>query len=400
MDAEGARTIGRRVRQIRHARAKSLAVIAGLAGISEGHLSRIERGERALDSRSLIVALANALEVAPRELIRLPVPTPANGHTDSTVEAVRLALLAVSNDQPRGQVLPVEVLRAKITATVDALCRCDRESEVGAALPVLIRDLHASIAAGSDIAELLPLAAWLHTQATVPWLRLAGDTMDLCSLTLMLARRAAQDHGTPAPLGLVAASTARVLIAEGALDLAQAAMDAVTVPTNTPETLQLTGFLALRRSMVAAHDERPDDVASALTYATEVAQRTGEGNAYGLGFGPVNVGLYQIAGLVTVGDHERAVALAEGLNPEAPTNQSQRAAYWGDYGRALARVRGRRDDAVVALHRAELISPHRVLRDPITREVIGELLMRSRRRDDALGRELRGMAYRAGLPVA
>jgi hypothetical protein len=34
------------------------------------------------------VALANALQVAPRELTRLPVPTPANGHTDSTVEAV------------------------------------------------------------------------------------------------------------------------------------------------------------------------------------------------------------------------------------------------------------------------------------------------------------------------
>ncbi|MGH3984541.1 MAG: helix-turn-helix domain-containing protein [Pseudonocardiaceae bacterium] len=37
-----------RARQIRYARDKSLAVIAGLAGISEGHLSRIERGERAL----------------------------------------------------------------------------------------------------------------------------------------------------------------------------------------------------------------------------------------------------------------------------------------------------------------------------------------------------------------
>lgn len=399
MEAEDARTIGRRVRQIRRARDKSLAVIAGLAGISEGHLSRIERGERALDSRSLIVALANALEVAPRELTRLPVPTPANGHTDGTVEAVRLALMAVSNDLPGGQVLPAELLRARVTSTVDALCRCDRETEVGASLPGLIRDLHTSSAAGRDTAELLPLVAWLHTQATVPWLRLAGAPMDLCSLTLMLARQAAQEHDTPAPMGLVAASTARVMITEGALELAQAGLDAVTVPTNTPETMQLTGFLALRRSMVAAHGERPADVDAALTYAAEVAHRTGEGNAYGLGFGPINVGLYQMAGLVTVGDHERAVNVAEGLNPEAPTNQSQRAAYWGDYGRALARVRGRRDDAVVALRRAELISPHRVLRDPITREIIGELLARSRRRDDTLGRELRGMAYRAGLSV-
>ncbi|MGH8965903.1 MAG: XRE family transcriptional regulator, partial [Actinomycetes bacterium] len=342
---------------------------------------------------------AKALQIAPSELMRLPVPAPANGHTDSATEAVRLALTAVCNDLPGGQVLPAEVLRARVTATVDALCRCDREDEVGGALPVLIRDLHSSIAAGRDMAELLPLAAWLHTQATVPWLRLAGAPLDLCSLTVMLARQAAQEHGTPAPMGLVAATTARVMITDGALDLARAGLDAVNMPTNTPEHLQLTGHLALRGSMVAAHDKSPAEVDTALTYAAELAQRTGEGNAFGLGFGPVNVGLYQMAGLVTVGDHERAVSIAEGLNPQAPTNRSQQAAYWGDYGRALARVRGRRDDAVMALRRAESISPHRVLRDPITREVIAVLLAHSRRRDDALGRELRGMAYRAGLPV-
>jgi transcriptional regulator with XRE-family HTH domain len=60
--------IGRRLRQIRHARRKSLKVIAGLAGISESHLSRLESGERALDRRLLIQALANALEVAPTEI--------------------------------------------------------------------------------------------------------------------------------------------------------------------------------------------------------------------------------------------------------------------------------------------------------------------------------------------
>jgi transcriptional regulator with XRE-family HTH domain len=65
---EDARTLGRRLRQIRHSRRKSLRVIAELAGISPSYLSRIENGERALDRRSLIVALANALEVAPTEL--------------------------------------------------------------------------------------------------------------------------------------------------------------------------------------------------------------------------------------------------------------------------------------------------------------------------------------------
>ncbi len=61
MDVGDARTIGWRLHQIR----KSLRVVAGLAGMSTTQLWRIEHGERALDSLSEIVALANALQIAP-----------------------------------------------------------------------------------------------------------------------------------------------------------------------------------------------------------------------------------------------------------------------------------------------------------------------------------------------
>ena len=98
-----------------------------------------------------------------------------------------------------------------------------------------------------------------------------------------------------------------------------------------------------------------------------------------------------------LGDHERVAALPEGLNPEVHPHLSRRSAYWADYGRALARLRGRHDDAVRAFRRAETMHPHRIQRDPLNREVLAELVLRSKR--DAVGRELRGMAYRAGLPV-
>jgi transcriptional regulator with XRE-family HTH domain len=64
VDVEEARTIGARLRQIRNSRKKSLRVVAGLAGMSKSHLDRIERGERALDSISEIMALADALQIA------------------------------------------------------------------------------------------------------------------------------------------------------------------------------------------------------------------------------------------------------------------------------------------------------------------------------------------------
>jgi transcriptional regulator with XRE-family HTH domain len=82
------------LRTIRRARGKSLAVVAGLAGISPSYLSRLESGQRALERRSLIVALAAALDVAPSELsgslLAIPgVATGAGVRTDVTAGHAR-----------------------------------------------------------------------------------------------------------------------------------------------------------------------------------------------------------------------------------------------------------------------------------------------------------------------
>lgn len=156
-------------------------------------------------------------------------------------------------------------------------------------------------------------------------------------------------------------------------------------------------MLALSRSLVATADKRPGDVTAPLDYAAELAQRTGESNAYWMCFGPTNVGVWRMSVALEAHDYPQVVSVAERLRPELLPAAIRRATYWADYGRALARTRGRQDDAVRALRKAELISPARVQRHPFTREVLAELLMRSRR--DAVGRELRAMAYRAGLPV-
>ncbi len=47
----------------------------------------------------MIGRLAEALGVPPSELTTLPVPAPANGRTDSTTEALRLALDAIEVDR-------------------------------------------------------------------------------------------------------------------------------------------------------------------------------------------------------------------------------------------------------------------------------------------------------------
>jgi hypothetical protein len=96
------------------------------------------------------------------------------------------------------------------------------------------------------------------------------------------------------------------------------------------------------------------------------------------------------------GDHAGAASTARGFDPRLIPSPQRRAAYWSDFGRALARMRGRTSEAAAALRKAELISSARI-RHPWVRETLAELVSRSRR--DSVGRELRGMAYRAGLPV-
>lgn len=397
MDAEQLRTIGRRVWQVRDTRRKPLRVVAALAGMSTTTLWRIENGEHVLNLVEL-VALANALQVAPSDLVKLPFPAPANGETDSAVEAVRSAVTAVSRNRPGGMVLPVTVLRGRVNATLGAHYACDPESNVGAMLPTLIRDLHTSIAAGRDVAELLDLAVLLHAAATVGWLRVAGATQDLRSEASLLALRVAQDRDTPAALGLATWGGLYVMVTAGEFDLAQTELDAVSVPTDTPESMQLAGTLALCRSFLAAMDSRPGDMEAPLEHASDLAGHTGEGNAYWMGFGPTNVGLWRMGAALQSGDHEGAVAVAAGLNPEVHPLRGCQANYWADYGRGLASLRGRHDDAVSALRKAELIQPHRVQRDPFSRDALAVLLPRVRR-DSGTGMELRGMAYRAGLQV-
>ena len=209
---DDARTIGARLRQIRSSRGKSLEVIAGLAGISRSSLSRIERGERALDSRSETVALANALQIAPSELTSLPVPAPGDGSTDAAVNAVRLALIAASRDRSHGQVVPLDVLQRRVQQIRETRRQCGFGA-VGERLPGLIGDIHASIVAGHEVKALLELAVGVHVHVTLMWLRDSGASVDLRWQAAALAQDLAERLGDATSLGVAAFGSANALLA-------------------------------------------------------------------------------------------------------------------------------------------------------------------------------------------
>ncbi|MGH4015339.1 MAG: helix-turn-helix domain-containing protein [Pseudonocardiaceae bacterium] len=398
MDDEDARTIGLRLQRIRDARKKSLRVIAGLAGMSCSTLHRIEHGEHAV-TLSEIVRLANALQIAPSELTRLPVPAPANGHTDATTEAVRLALDGIETDCPDGLVLPVAVLRDQVTQ-IHAKLRACRFAEVTTDLPGLIRNLHTTLATGADHGELLDLAVYLHVHVARQWLVYAGAPTDLVRRTAFLARGLAQERDEVNMLAVAEFAVADVLMAAGAVELGRTKLESLTLPPMTTATAGLVGKVSACHAMAAVLERRYGDVAAPMDAAADVAERfgsTSEADSLGFVFDPMNAGCFRMWLALEANEPDRAASIANNVHPERHPFPVSRSVYWVHCGRAFAQLGGRRDDAVLALRTAEDINPILVRRHLMARETIAALLPGARR--DAVGTELRGMAYRAGLQV-
>jgi len=114
VDAE-ATAIGARARIIRRRRGLSLDAAAGLAGISKGHLSRLERGQRAFERRGLLENVAAALGCAVADLTGQPYLPPDRATADALacLPAISVALHDTSlTDAPDGPARPVAELAA------------------------------------------------------------------------------------------------------------------------------------------------------------------------------------------------------------------------------------------------------------------------------------------------
>jgi hypothetical protein len=233
----------------------------------------------------------------------------------------------------------------------------------------LVRDLHTTLATGADHGELLELAVYLHVHVTQTWLILAAAPAALLRRVVFLARRLAQERGEVTTLGVAGFGVAETLLTGGVFELGQVELDSLTLPPTTVATAGLVGTLTAVHSRAAALNGRPDEAAAAMDAAADMANRfgeLGETDPLGFEFGPTFVGFRRVRLALDAGEPDRAVSIAEGLHPEHNPFPTNRASHWVGYGRALAQLRGRRDDAVRALRRAETMNPVRVRRNPLS----------------------------------
>ncbi|MGH3844095.1 MAG: helix-turn-helix domain-containing protein [Pseudonocardiaceae bacterium] len=403
----GMRSIGRRIREIRVWRGMSLRAVAELAGISESYLSRIERGERVVDRRSLLEPIAAALRVAPSELAEQAFPPAAADPVTGEAQAAVMALEAALSDldlgvAPNGpQVRPWAAVAADMNRLNTQLRPTTDYAAQGVMLPGLLSDLHALYITDPDHRADVLRALMDCYHATGVLLKNLG-VRGLPTLAAFRAQRVAEELDDPAWLGLASWLRASTLGGKGRprmLELSLQGADALESHLDDPRAQQMYGALHLNAALASAAMRQADDAADHLAEAGTIATRIdADGRGFGnLYFGPDNVGIWRVSIAVELGDPGRARELALQVNPAQVPSAARQAMYWADLGRGMASERATRDQAVGALLRAEKIAPQRIRTNPFVRETVADLMRRARR--EAVGRELRGMAYRMGIGV-
>ncbi|WP_067670495.1 helix-turn-helix domain-containing protein [Nocardia miyunensis] len=393
--------VGRRLREIRAWRGLSLEAAAGLSGISYGYLGKLERGDKYVDSRRLLEALASALRVAPQEITGQPFAPadPLSGEAHAAIAGVETALETYDlGEDPGGAVRPWPELAAEVSNLNMALRENADYAAMGYVLPGLLSELHACYVRESRRRH-DALVALIHVYRAAASVCKNLGVRGLPMMAVRQAHDCAQVLDEPEWLGY-AAYLRGIMGGPGArqrqYELAVRAADQLAgVPG--PNAVQVAGTLhfiaalacAVQRDVPRTHDH--------IAAAGELAQRLPERheNFAGLYFGPDNVGLWRVSLATELGDGAKVAELANDVRAAAIPLLSWQATFHADLGRALATDRETRGRSVESLVTAEQLAPQYVRNNPLVRETVTGLLPTAAH--DHTGRELRGLAHRMGL---
>jgi transcriptional regulator with XRE-family HTH domain len=400
-------TIGARLRTLRRWRGKTQAELAGLSGLSPSFLSMVEHGQRMLDRRSHIAAIASALRVSETDLAGGPHLSADRQQADPhmAIPPLRVALQTNSLTQPAAdQARPLADLHREVFGAIEPMRRVCDYVGIGERLPSVIDELYRHAAQPVDeAAHRLALEALVEACVIAAAVTKELNYMDLANLAALRAEEAAGLLDDPVQKGKAdfmwlltlprARSWGRTLAA------AEQAASALEPHARDPLGLEVLGMITLTAALSAAANQRLERAGNWLGEAAGIAARVlDEPTQTWQCFSATNVNIWRVSVAVECGTSGKAVLdLAKGVNlgllePKA----SRRASFLSDVGRGLAREPETRADAVRWLRRAEDTAPQRIRNSASARETVAYLLTRATAA--AGGRELRGMASRMGVP--
>jgi transcriptional regulator with XRE-family HTH domain len=400
-------TIGARLRTLRRWRGKTQTELAGLAGLSPSFISMVETGQRPLDRRSHIAALASALQVSETDLVGGPHLSRDRVQSDPhmSIPALRVAILSNTLTNPvTERARALTELAREVAGEVRPACRDANYLRAGKLLPSLIDELHVHVAEPADETA-LRLALETLVDACVAAEETANvlGYTDLAHAAAARALEAAAILGDPVEQGKAAWAHVMALPRDGMperkLAVAERAAQQLEPHARGALGVQVLGMLTLTASMAAAVVHQGTTAAAWLDEAGTLAGRVPDTPMVNWQlFSATNVGIWR----VQVGC-ERGLAGASMLElagqidiSRVSTHSQRRAAFLADTGRGLARDPRTRREAVQWLLQAESAAPQWIRNNPAARESVAYLLDRATA--EAGGRELRGMAARMGVP--
>ncbi|WP_157777556.1 helix-turn-helix domain-containing protein [Nocardia terpenica] len=394
--------LGRRLREIRAWRGQSLEVTAGLAGISFGYLGKLERGDKALENRRTLEALAHALRVAPSEFTGRPWEMPDGPGTEAYagVVAIENALeVCQLGDDPGTPGREWPDVGADLVRLERLQGAGDYEA-IGDLAPALLMELHAVYVRHPEHRPQI-LAGMIGCYYAMMVMTKRLGVRGLPLLAAVAAQVCAEELDSPAwrgavmwMRGLVAGSLSR----PQQYNRAVASADELSGSLNDSNVLQAYGMLHLSASLAAAVQSDRATADTHLDEAASVANRMeGDVGLFArMWFGRINVGIWRSTVGLELGDGARAIEAVRGLDIESIPAPVRLAGFYLEAGRTMLAEPKSRDKGLAMLLKAEQLAPQRVRSDLFVREAVADRLRAARR--DAGGRELRGLAYRLGIP--
>jgi transcriptional regulator with XRE-family HTH domain len=356
-------TIGARLRILRRWRGMTLTELAGLAGVSFSYLSMVERGQRMLDRRSYISAVAAALKVSETDLVGGPHLSADRQQADphKAIPALREAFQTNKLTIPAVErARPLPELVTALMEHIEPMWASTDYARAGALLPDVLDELHWHTAQASDeLNRRLALETLIEACITAGLIAKDLGYVDLGHIAVLRADEAAALLDDPVQQGKADCLRIWTFPRERSWDrrllTAERAADALEPHARTPLGLHVLGMLSLHAALGAAVVQRPHVVTHWLDEADRLAARVPDdvkGNWQS--FGRTNAGVWRLAIGVERGESGGAVQdMARKIDRTKLSARHREAAYLADVGRGLARDKKTRAEAVQWLSQAE-----------------------------------------------
>jgi transcriptional regulator with XRE-family HTH domain len=399
--------IGARLRTLRRWRGKSQVELAQLAGLSPSFVSMVENGQRPLDRRSHIAALATALKVSETDLVGGPhlTPDPLQSDPHMGIPALRVALQTNTLTTPAvDHARPLPEVVEEVNGRIEPLRRACNYVAIGQMLPDVLDDLHYHVAAPADEGtKRLALQALVEVCVCATFTAKNLNYADLAHLAAVRSEEAAAQLDDPLYSGKADYVWLHTLPRAGSWDrnltAAERAASTLEPHARDPLGLQVLGMMTLTAALTAASIQRGDTASHWIEEAKKIAAHVpDEPMRNWQSFSATNVNIWRVTVGVERGETGGTMLeLAEQVTLDRlDQRSSRRASFFADVGRGLARDPKTSVEAVRWLRRAEEAAPQRIRNSAPVRGSVAYLLNRAR--VAAGGRELRGMAARMGLP--